>query len=109
MDDCHYDGNLEGMNVALVVANHSGCDTHGSTIEVNNVTLSSGRVFSCTANGSLAYSNTKDEISGMAGVSGYKGHETVFPVTVEGALANKEISIGTTAGADSYQFKFYLP
>ena len=109
MDDCHYDGKLEGMNVALVVANHANCDTFGSSIEVSNVTLSSGEVLSCTANGSLAYSNTKHEIPGMTGVTGYKGPDTVFPVSIENAEQNGEISIGTTAGADSYQFKLFLP
>ena len=109
MDDCHYDGNLEGMNVALVVANHSGCDTYGSSISVSDVNLASGKVFSCTANGSLAYSNTKDEIAGMAGVPGYEGPETVFPVAIEGALENKEISIEMIDSADTYQFKLFLP
>ena len=111
ISDCSFDGNLEGLNVALVVANASGCindTTYGTKIEANNVTGST--ITSFSGAGDLSYANSTDSISGVSG--SYVKSTDKKNITVNSPTKNSVLSItDSSSGTDvaTYQVKLFLP
>ena len=108
LENCNYDGTIEGLNVSMVVANSSGCNTSGSSIEAVNVT--GGTVIAYSGRGSLSYANSNEEIPGVSGE--YIGADGKSEILVNNSALNDVLEItGIQGGTDVnyYEIKLFLP
>ena len=108
LENCNYDGTIEGLNVSMVVANSSGCNTLGSSIEAVNVT--GGTVIAYSGRGSLSYANSNEEIPGVSGE--YIGADGKSEILVNNSALNDVLEItGIQGGTDVnyYEIKLFLP
>ena len=111
LDNCHFDGNLEGLNVALVVGNASSCTA--DNLDISNVSvLPGGQVFSYANSGNLTFGNKNSAgFENIAGVVGeYNGPAENFTIEIGTPSANERMTIDNNGETPAYyDIKLFLP
>ena len=111
IEDCSFDGTLEGYNTALVVGNYANCFNEKtlpkSSITVDNVR--GGNIISYSGKGGLAYSNNKAEIPGTV-TGNYQQEGTGSALTITAQKGQKiTLPANVVVNAASYEVKLSLP
>lgn len=111
IEDCSFDGTLEGYNTALVVGNYANCFNETtlpkSSITVDNVR--GGNIISYSGKGSLSFSNNAEVIDGtLSGNYQKAGSGSELTIT---AQKGQPITLPANgvSNAASYELKLSLP
>lgn len=106
LDNCTFNGTLEGLNVAILMGNHANCDE--SRVTLNNV-QNKGKIVSFTDKGSLLYGNGTTSAASVRGkVSGNEIEQVTPTLALTKPAPNKAFDFSALSEG-TYELKLFLP